>query len=103
MLDDAVPMLIQVGADLFRTGKNYITPDHDHQIARWQSVLGFTKTLAKQAFQPVSVDGTGHLLARNGKPQARTVAFLSPYQDCQAGVSTTEVIPKYLLEFDSSR
>jgi len=103
LFDDAVPMLIQGGSDLFRAGKNYIASNHDHQIPRWQSVPNFAKALSKQALEAISTNGCRYLFTRNRKSQARTIARLSSYQDRHAGVGTSKIILEYLLKFDGSR
>jgi len=102
LLDDAVPMLFEGGSDFFRTGKNYVTPNHDHQIPRRQSMLSLAKTLAKQPFEPISTNGFRYLFTRNRKSQTRALARFSPYQDRQAGVRTSKIILEYLLELDGS-
>jgi len=102
LLDDAVPMLFEGGSDFFRTGKNYVTPNHDHQIPRRQSMLSLAKTLAKQPFEPISTNGFRYLFTRNRKSQTRALARFSPYQNRQAGVRTSKIILEYLLELDGS-
>ena len=96
-------MLIQGGSDLFRASENYVTSNHDHQVPRRQSMLRFAEALAKQPFEPISINGSGYLFTRNSKSQARTLARLSPNQDRQAGVSTSKIILEYLLKLDGSR
>ena len=66
-------------------------------------MLCSAKAFAKQAFEPVSFYCFGYLLTRYCEPQSWTTARYFTDQDRNAGVSTAEIVFKYLLKFASTR
>ena len=66
-------------------------------------MLRFAEAFPKQALQLVSTYRCRYLLARYRKPQTGEITLFFTYQDRDTGVSTAEIILKYLLKFESSR
>jgi len=102
-LYDAIPVLIQCSPNFFRTDKKYFASYHNHQIAARQPVLCSAEAFSKQAFEPVSCYRCGYLLTRYRKPESRTFAPFFTYQDRYAVVSTSKIVFKNLLKFESTR
>ena len=61
------------------------------------------KTLAKQAFQPVSLDRGRYLFACYRKSDTRAVARILPYQKRDAGVAKSNIVLKNLLKIGCAR
>jgi len=66
-------------------------------------VLCFTKTLTKQAFEAVSANRFGYLLARYRKSQPRANSRFFTDENRYAGIRATEVALKDLLKLTSTR
>jgi hypothetical protein len=62
-----------------------------------------TETLPKQTFQRITLYRGWYLLSCQCKSKAGVYTALFPNQDRNAGVTTPNIILKYLLEIDRSR
>ena len=103
MLDDAIPMLIQCRAYFLRCGVSNIPPDHNDKVTCRQAVLRLAKAFSKLALEPVSPGCPGHLLARDGEAEARTLALFTSYQDRNQGIGTAKIVLENLLKFVGTR
>ena len=63
----------------------------------------FAKTLAKQAFQLVSLDRGHYLFTCYRKPDARAITRILTYQKRDAGVAKSNIVLKNLLKIGCAR
>ena len=63
----------------------------------------FAKTLAKQAFQRISLDRDRYLLTCYRKSDARAISHILAYQKRDAGVANSNIVLKNLLKIDCAR
>ena len=96
-------MLLHGGPEGLWSNTDDVAPDHDDEIARRQAVSLSSKTLAKQAFQPVSPYRSRYLFARNREAKPGAFTRLATHKDRDTGVGAAEIVLKYLLEFDGAR
>lgn len=61
------------------------------------------KTLAKQAFQRISLDRDRHLFACYRKSDARAIPRIPADQKRDAGVANSNIVLKNLLKIDCAR
>ena len=61
------------------------------------------KTLAKQAFQRISLDRSRHLFARYRKSDTRAMPRILADQKRDVGVANSNIVLKNLLKIDCAR
>jgi len=100
LLDDAVPVLLQGISNFCRFSCQNLTPYHNDDVSRRQSMLIPAKTLAKKPFQRIPVYRFSDLFPGDGKSEARAVARIFSNQNCHPVIATSNIVLKYLLKID---